>query len=191
MDLHGLVFMTIFSLPCYALNTSGLYFNQDEVQSLSELPLDKLIQIKSSFARKISGSDDYDLIPEARTRSASVVPMAMSLRRTSGSNNGLIRRHGMEEEKGKDSKISKIFQLTVTALSFLAFGGYLLTLIVTAIKRNQINVNPGVIGLNSLQKIKRPKRGLLVLDPAENEYDTERMYRGMIMLSSDYSRHYH
>lgn len=48
-----------------------------------------------------------------------------------------IRRYEEWEEKGKgDSKISKIFQLTLSALSFLAFGGYLLTLIITAIRRN-------------------------------------------------------
>lgn len=46
------------------------------------------------------------------------------------------RYEDYHEEKGKDTKISKIFQLSVTALSFLAFGGYLLTLIITAIRQN-------------------------------------------------------
>lgn len=40
------------------------------------------------------------------------------------------------DDKGKDTKVSKIFQLAITALSFLAFGGYLLTLIIMAIRRN-------------------------------------------------------
>lgn len=43
--------------------------------------------------------------------------------------------HGQEiwiEEK--PSKVQKIFQISVTALSFLAFGGYLLCMIVQAIK---------------------------------------------------------
>lgn len=34
----------------------------------------------------------------------------------------------------KPGKIQKIFQLSVTALAFLAFGGYLLCMIVQAIK---------------------------------------------------------
>lgn len=46
------------------------------------------------------------------------------------------RYEDYHEDKGKDTKISKIFQLSVTALSFLAFGGYLLSLIITAIRQN-------------------------------------------------------
>lgn len=78
--------------------------------------------------------------PEGRIEST--LPIALPLKR----NNKLpIRRHGSDyyEEKGKDTKISKIFQLAVTALSFLAFGGYLLTLIITAIRRNTNSTGNG------------------------------------------------
>lgn len=51
------------------------------------------------------------------------------------------------EEKGKDTKISKIFQLSVTALSFLAFGGYLLCLIITGIRQGNTG-NGNVIVLS-------------------------------------------
>lgn len=56
-----------------------------------------------------------------------------------------ISRHDGWAEKEKDSKISKIFQLSISALSFLAFGGYLLALIISAIrqKQNQANQNQG------------------------------------------------
>lgn len=150
------------------------------------------------------------------------------------------------EEKGKDTKISKIFQLAVTALSFLAFGGYLLTLIITAIRRNSSNTNNGnfivvsvsrfpseigktrVVGaiekqtpgiafrvcvdfpkpckpidsveniiespraslfqnLQALQNYNRPKRNTLIFDPAENDFEIEKLYRGMIMLSRSYA----
>ncbi|XP_016838840.1 uncharacterized protein LOC107980822 [Nasonia vitripennis] len=133
------------------------------------------------------GVDEYDVSPEGRTSSALSLPMTMPLKRIG---NKPIRRYEEWDEKGKDSKISKIFQLTVTALSFLAFGGYLLTLIITAIRRNQNNNNQSnVIVLSSLQKIKRPKRNLYMYDPLEYDCDVEHLYRGMIMLSSDYSSH--
>ena len=44
--------------------------------------------------------------------------------------------HESGNMKGGKSKMSKIFQITITALSFLAFGGYLLTLIIMAIKKH-------------------------------------------------------
>lgn len=57
---------------------------------------------------------------------------------------------------------------------------------------NYNNLNFLLQGLNGVQKVnKRPKRGLLVFDPAENEFDTEKLYRGMIMLTSDYSKYYY
>jgi len=67
------------------------------------------------------------------------MPMALPLKRSSKKPMRRYEEH--YDEKGKDSKISKIFQSAVTALSFLAFGGYLLTLIITAIRRNMGNNN--------------------------------------------------
>lgn len=64
------------------------------------------------------------------------LPMALPLKKTSKKP---IRRYEDYDDKGKDTKISKIFQLAVTTLSFLAFGGYLMTLIITAIRRNSNN----------------------------------------------------
>lgn len=47
----------------------------------------------------------------------------------------LHRRNGLETPwDSKPSKIQTIFQLSVTALAFLAFAGYLLCMIVQAIK---------------------------------------------------------
>jgi hypothetical protein len=57
--------------------------------------------------------------------------MRTSLRRGGGSLYG-VDLHG--KGKGKKGSISNIFQTSVTALSFLAFGGYLLCLIVQAIR---------------------------------------------------------
>ncbi|KYN38097.1 hypothetical protein ALC56_07497 [Trachymyrmex septentrionalis] len=81
------------------------------------------------------------------------MPMALSMS-LKKNNKKPIRRHEEHyDEKGKDTKISKIFQLAITALSFLAFGGYLLTLIITAIRRNNGNGNGNVVILSVIIKL--------------------------------------
>ncbi|KAG7197298.1 hypothetical protein KM043_018419 [Ampulex compressa] len=163
---------------------------QDEVRSLSELPMDKLIQIKSSLCgdNVLDHEVDKELGVSSRKLSLTL-PVALPLKR---SNKKPMRRYEEHyEEKGKDTKISKIFQLAVTSLSFLAFGGYLLTLIISAIRRNSsMNNNGNVIvlsNLQNLQKYKRPKRSAVFLDPMENNFNTDRLYEGMIMLSRSYA----
>lgn len=67
--------------------------------------------------------------------------MAMPLKKI---DRGMIVMSEHWSDKGKDSKISKIFQLAITTLAFLAFGGYLLALICSVIRRNTTPVNnPG------------------------------------------------
>ncbi|KAL2737891.1 uncharacterized protein V1478_001977 [Vespula squamosa] len=182
------IFFLLILLEFETGNFVDIY--QDEIESLSELPLDRLIKIKSSITPILETSmiEKYGQ-PEGRIKST--LPIALPLKR----NNKLpIRRHGSDhyEEKGKDTKISKIFQLAVTALSFLAFGGYLLTLIITAIRRNSNSTGTGNVivfsNLQNLQKYQRPKRNLLVLDPMENNFQTDKLYQGMIMLSRTYAR---
>lgn len=80
----------------------------------------------------------------SRTFSLSL-PVAQPLKRTNGK--PMRRYEDHYEEKGKDTKISKIFQLSVTALSFLAFGGYLLCLIITGIRQGNTG-NGNVIVLS-------------------------------------------
>ena len=81
----------------------------------------------------------------SRTFSLSSLPVAQPLKRI---NRKPMRRYEDHyEEKGKDTKISKIFQLSVTALSFLAFGGYLLCLIITGIRQGNTG-NGNVIVLS-------------------------------------------
>ncbi|XP_017888155.2 uncharacterized protein LOC108629793, partial [Ceratina calcarata] len=96
--------------------------------------------------------------PEFSSRALSMsLPVAMPLKRM---NKRPIKRYEEHyEEKEKDTKISKIFQLSVTALSFLAFGGYLLTLIITAIRQNSANSGNGnVIVLSNLQGLQNYNR---------------------------------
>lgn len=78
------------------------------------------------------------------------LPVALPLKRA---DKKPVRRYGEHyEEKGKDTKISRIFQLAVTALSFLAFGGYLLTLIITAIRRSSGNMGNGNVIVLSVSR---------------------------------------
>ncbi|KAL6264158.1 hypothetical protein P5V15_004237 [Pogonomyrmex californicus] len=185
----GLLIFCILKMTCG--RETSLY--QHEIRSLSELPMDKLIQIKSSLASNddITNEKNEDMDISSRTLPmlASSMSLPMALKRSSKKP---IRRYEEHyDEKGKDTKISKIFQLAITALSFLAFGGYLLTLIITAIRRNSSpNGNGNVLifsNLQSLQKVNRPKRNILIFDPMENNFETDKLYEGMIMLSRSYA----
>ncbi|XP_018309035.1 uncharacterized protein [Mycetomoellerius zeteki] len=184
-----LVLHTYYILKMASGDQSSLYLN--EIRSLSELPMNKLIHLRSSLASNNDINSEYenDNIVSSRTLPWTV-PMALSMS-LKKNNKKPIRRHEEHyDEKGKDTKISKIFQLAVTALSFLAFGGYLLTLIITAIRRNNGNGNGNVVifsNLQSLQKLNRPKRNILILDPMENNFETDKLYEGMIMLSRSYA----
>ncbi|XP_029036214.1 uncharacterized protein LOC114872786 [Osmia bicornis bicornis] len=179
--------LLLFYLKTISANRTSFYL--EEVRSLSELPMAELIHIKSSLIDEEDFTTD-DEHEEASSRTLSVsLPVAQPLKRM---NKKSIRRYEDHyDEKGKDSKISKIFQLSVTALSFLAFGGYLLTLIITTIRQNSgTNGNGNVIVLSNLQGLQnynRPRRNVRILDPAENEFEMEKLYRGMIMLSRTYA----
>ncbi|XP_014601240.1 PREDICTED: uncharacterized protein LOC106785366 [Polistes canadensis] len=151
--------------------------------------MDKLIKIKSSIKPILETSMMVKKSDQPEGRIKSTLPIAMPLKR----NYKLPKRRGDHyEEKGKDTKISKIFQLAVTALSFLAFGGYLLTLIITAIRRNSNTANTGNVivfsNLQNSQKNQRLKRNLLIYDPMENNFQTDKLYQGMIMLSRTCAR---
>jgi hypothetical protein len=52
LQIFFLLILYIFPLSCYGTNTSKVHFYLDEVRSLSELPLEKLIEIRSSFAKQ-------------------------------------------------------------------------------------------------------------------------------------------
>ncbi|KAK2582481.1 hypothetical protein KPH14_004785 [Odynerus spinipes] len=190
MNSRGVLLVLIFFQSKF-VPASFFDLYENEIESLSELPLNRLIKIKSSLAPE-SGEAMESRALESNERIKFTLPIALPLKR-----NGKIpiRRHGGDhyDEKGKDTKISKIFQLAVTALSFLAFGGYLLTLIITSIRRNSGTTGNGNVivfsNLQNLQKYSRPKRNLLILDPMENDFDTDRLYQGMIMLSRGFARY--
>ncbi|XP_076237907.1 uncharacterized protein LOC143181410 [Calliopsis andreniformis] len=193
VDFNASLLLVVCILLASSAKTSGnqtlLYI--DEVRGLSELPMTELIHIKSTLVGEEDSIEDDQEPMEMSSRSSSLsLPMALPLKRF---DKKPLRRYGEHyDEKGKDSKISKIFQLAVTALSFLAFGGYLMTLIITAIRRNSGNMTSGgnvilLSNLQGLQSYNRPKRNVLVFDPMENDFEIERLYQGMRMLSRSYA----
>ncbi|KAK1123104.1 hypothetical protein K0M31_008737 [Melipona bicolor] len=134
-------FLLAFLYSKVALANRTSFYTQ-EVYCLSELPMSKLIEIKSSLADEGDVAKEDVQTEEMSSRTfSSLSPVAQPLKRTS--RKPIRRYEDYHEEKGKDTKISKIFQLSVTALSFLAFGGYLLTLIITAIRQNAGNTGNG------------------------------------------------
>lgn len=105
-----------------------------DIKTLSELPLEKLIQVQNSFKIKEYVPVENNTIEEKNDNVYG--PLALALQRKKES---LINRGGHEEhyEYEEKSKVQSIFQLSVTALAFLSFGGYLLCLIVQAIRSKQ------------------------------------------------------
>ncbi|XP_043789874.1 centrosomal protein of 164 kDa-like isoform X5 [Apis laboriosa] len=168
--------------------------NDGNATKNEELTLSDMSSVSSGISSTDLGTDTFvdveeDEQPEeisSRTFSLSL-PVAQPLKRTNGK--PMRRYEDHYEEKGKDTKISKIFQLSVTALSFLAFGGYLLCLIITGIRQGNTG-NGNVIVLSNLQGLQaynRPKRDVPAFESLENNLEIEKLYRGMILLSKYYA----
>lgn len=111
-----------------------------DVRTLSELPLNRLLSVKKTFQFEPE---------EGREKNENVgdVPEALPLQAKQSTNRGSYGpTYGLHEDssskKGSGKKsIQSIFQISVTTLAFLAFGGYLLCLIVQAIKGKQNHYN--------------------------------------------------
>lgn len=100
---------------------SQLLSSTVDIKTLSELPLERLLQLKNNFAPK-----SEELICEDVSQRPQALPLQSK------------ESYGVHEDSKGDKKgIQSIFQISVTTLAFLAFGGYLLCLIVQAIKGKQ------------------------------------------------------
>lgn len=117
-----------------ALTFINANINTKDIQFLNELPLDNLIKLKNSLQELvITESDNVTSTTPSYLNSFGAEAMAIQ--------GPPIKRVDWEEsvwKKGSYSKISNIFTMSVTTLAFLAFGGYLLCLIVHAIKQKQM-----------------------------------------------------
>ncbi|CAH1391657.1 unnamed protein product [Nezara viridula] len=108
--------------------------------SLAQLPLEKLLHVKQTLNSKYSHNkgDTAELGGEEET----ALPYRTEPDRRRA--NGPTRRGDpwSHEKEGKGKDVSSIFQSTVTVLSFLAFGGYLLCLLCQSLKNTQVNQIP-------------------------------------------------
>lgn len=120
----------LFLSTYFHLILSQLYSPAVDIRTLSELPLQRLLQVRNSFETKPTTKSLVDEYFES--------PQALPLQsKTTNTNRGSYSYGVQEETKGGKKGIQSIFQISVTTLAFLAFGGYLLCLIVQAIKGKQ------------------------------------------------------
>lgn len=129
--MHRILFLTSYLLPTIA----QLFSPAVDVKTLSELPLERLLQVRNNFAT----TPTVTLVDETFQ-----TPQALPLQaKTTNTNRGSYGYGVQEDSKGGKKGIQSIFQISVTTLAFLAFGGYLLCLIVQAIKGKQNYYNMG------------------------------------------------
>lgn len=108
----------------------------EEIQFLNGLPIDKLVKLKSSLQDLVEA--DYGNLTVTTTSPTYLQSFGAEAMAMKGPP---IKRGDYEEEIHKhdgNTKISNIFSMSVTTLAFLAFGGYLLCLIVQAVKNKQM-----------------------------------------------------
>ncbi|KAJ8922861.1 hypothetical protein NQ315_007896 [Exocentrus adspersus] len=127
--------MSLLLLPLWVSFTSAVAQDVsfvEDIRALSELPLDKLLHIKNTF--KVAESKDvYGFDTNTTTTE---IPQALALQAKKSSKDREIYHYddSSSSYKDKSSGIQSIFQISVTTLAFLAFGGYLICLLVQAVK---------------------------------------------------------
>ncbi|XP_046968253.1 uncharacterized protein LOC124535897 [Vanessa cardui] len=163
----------------------------EEVQYLNELTIDKLLQLKNSLKDFSTEYDNVTVTTPANVENFGAEAMPLKA--------PLIKRMEYEGlyKKGGYSKISNIFSISVTTLAFLAFGGYLLCLIVQAVKSKQntivttpaptLFVNAGIkrpqTTFSSYGRRRRARRGLQDLDVPPEE-----MFSALLTLCEGYAK---
>ncbi|XP_047534350.1 uncharacterized protein LOC125068988 [Vanessa atalanta] len=163
----------------------------EEVQYLNELTIDKLLQLKNSLKDFSTEYDNMTVTTPANIENFGAQAMAFKA--------PLIKRMEYEGlyKKGGYGKISNIFSISVTTLAFLAFGGYLLCLIVQAVKSKQntivttptptLFVNAGIkrpqTTFSSYGRRRRAKRGVQDVDVPPEE-----MFSALLLLCEGYAK---
>ncbi|CAH1160156.1 unnamed protein product [Phaedon cochleariae] len=113
--------------------------NIEDIQTLSELPLEKLLSLKKVFRPDESQDETIPDAIEKKNSASSPEALALQNQKPMTDRGGNYQYHYEEEYHPKEgkNKIQSIFQISVTALAFLAFGGYLLCLLIHAINSKQ------------------------------------------------------
>lgn len=164
-----------------------------DLRLLSELPMDKLLKVKSSFA-DFSENEIAPVTSKERNDGNPISPEGPEALALS-TDEEPVRRTDIWSKKGKGSKINTMFMMSVTTLTFLAFGGYLLCLIVQAIKGKGTNYsyNPSLAGTQPVMlmsgsiKKKKPQINYGRKRRDVDEEDPEEMYKVLIILAEGYA----
>lgn len=135
-----------------SLSTRPNSFLENDLQHLSELPIEKLLKVRKSLTDLIESKFDVHPMSELddmqsrmiddiseRTFFSPVTPSPTPPPFMSIAQKQLVRKTGWSAAMddpwdSKPSKVQTFFQISITALAFLAFAGYLLCMIVQAIK---------------------------------------------------------
>lgn len=162
--------------------------NKGDLKVLARLPLEKLLKVKYSMDDLTEKDPQFLKMPELSNSNSE----AMAL--TTEEEDPIRRTDYLHKTKG--GKVNKFFALSVTTLAFLAFGGYLLCLIVQAIKnKSTYGYDPSlaatsqpVMVVQGTIKKKRPQfnYGRKKRDTWE-ELDSDEMYNIMIKLAQGYA----
>ncbi|CAB3370303.1 Hypothetical predicted protein [Cloeon dipterum] len=173
-----------------------------EILSLSELPLDRLLRVKSVMHNYGSENNDF-----AHNRQGEPLPAAEALRsrvrfpdRDRGSSSGStpIKRQefSLLGSNGKQSKLATGFQLAITVLSFLAFGAYLISLVVAIVRNNSATTTTAttqqpfvLVPAASGRRRKRRKRRQAAPEPRPLPLvEPDTLFTGLATLAAAYAK---
>ncbi|XP_014255722.1 uncharacterized protein LOC106670155 [Cimex lectularius] len=140
--------LRLFLLLLFAVEIKPIVYEDKYEANLAQLPLDKLLHVKNSIDSDdvIKSLGDLDIESENDEKvnqEPEFLNAALPLKgdwfktKSKKEKDNALRRDGWYEKEGKKGNIASIFQSTITILSFLAFGGYLLCMICMAIRNNQ------------------------------------------------------
>lgn len=126
----------VFLIYCI-IKISSADVTPNDVEFLNQLPLDKLLKLKTSLEDLVT-TGYSNVTTQSTPNIQRFGAEAMAIQAPP------VKRGDYEEglyKKESHSKLSNIFSMSVTTLAFLAFGGYLLCLIVQAVKAKQMYSN--------------------------------------------------
>lgn len=197
------MFLLLVLIPIKAQDISPLI----DTKSLSELPLEKLLQVQSTFKE----SEPFPIEEKISVNTPGPEALALQAKRKPNERGG-YQYHYEEENSKKSGKksVQSIFQISVTALAFLAFGGYLVCLLVQAIKGKtavmtiETTTIPAIAPFIARPTIRRRKPTRRPIRQQQRPYpyprrpkrdiwpqiDSESMYYALVDLSEAYTRYH-
>lgn len=172
-----------------------------DIKILSELPLENLIRVRNSLEEVPDGID----LTSREYAGSGPQALALKSRAKQSKNRGGTwegeHHYYQPSGKGSHSKVQTIFQSSVTALAFLAFGGYLLCLLIQALKSKQNTTGTTAAALVSIlrkksvmkrhpQKYQATRPNHRIRRDVWPEVDEDRLYSALVMVSEAYTQYH-